>query len=159
MRSSSRFSGAGPSDAAALAAERPHVAAADSSEADLEAARGARYRVLIADDNVDTATAFGALIEAMGHEVYVAHDGLEALDLARRLRPDAIFLDCAMPWITGDEVCRRLRQEPWARTVLIAAATGFGSPEDRKRSFDSGFDYHLVKPIDPRLVRSLLQYL
>jgi CheY-like chemotaxis protein len=118
-----------------------------------------RYRVLVADDNVDTATAFGALIEAMGHEVHVAHDGLEALEMARRLRPDAIFLDCAMPWISGDEVCRRLRQEPWAQTVLIAAATGFGSAEDRKRSFDSGFDYHLVKPIDPRLVRNLLQYL
>jgi CheY-like chemotaxis protein len=116
-------------------------------------------RVLIADDNVDAAQALGEWLEALGCEVYTAYDGVAALEMARRLQPDAIMLDIAMPFLNGVEVCRRLRQEPWARGVLMVAVTGFGGPEDRRRSLDAGFDFHLVKPVDPRDIRAVLQSL
>src|SRR5262245_57240379 len=107
-------------------------------------------RVLIADDNVDAAEALGEWLEAMGYEVHTAYDGLAALEMARRVQPDAIMLDIAMPYMNGDEVCRRLREEPWAKSVLIVAVTGFSGQEDRGRAFEAGFDFHFVKPVDPR---------
>jgi CheY-like chemotaxis protein len=116
-------------------------------------------RVLVADDNVDAAVGLGVFLETLGYEVRTAHNGPAALELARRWHPQAIFLDISMPLIDGDEVCRKVRQEEWGEDVLIAAVTGFGMPEDRKRSLEAGFDYHLVKPVDPRLIIRLLQSL
>jgi CheY-like chemotaxis protein len=116
-------------------------------------------RILVADDNVDAAMGLGEWLEAMGYEVHIAFDGSEALEMAQRLRPDAILLDIAMPSLNGDEVCRRLREEPWAEGVLMVAVTGFSGPEERRRSLDSGFDFHFVKPVDPRDIRALLQSL
>ena len=116
-------------------------------------------RVLIADDNVDAAEALGEWLETMGYEVYTAYDGVAALEMARRLRPNAILLDIAMPLLNGDEVCRRLREEAWADRVLMVAVTGFNGPDDRRRSFDAGFDFHFGKPVDPRDIRALLQSL
>lgn len=116
-------------------------------------------RVLIADDNVDAAVALGEWLEAMGYEVHTVYDGLDALETARRLHPDAVLLDIAMPSLNGDDVCRRLREEPWAEGVLIVAVTGFSGPEERRRSIDAGFDFHFVKPVDPRDIRALLQSL
>ena len=116
-------------------------------------------RILIADDNIDAATCFALLLEATGNEVHTAHDGLEALEAARSWRPDAIFLDIAMPSIDGHEVCRRLREERWAQTVLIVAVTGWGRPEDRRRSLAAGFDHHFVKPVELRQLQELLQSL
>jgi CheY-like chemotaxis protein len=116
-------------------------------------------RVLIADDNVDAAEGLREWLEAMGYEAYTAYDGVAALEIARRLRPDAILLDIAMPFLNGDEVCRRLRAETWAEDVLIVAVTGFSGPEERRRSLEAGFDFHFVKPVDPRDLRSLLQSL
>jgi CheY-like chemotaxis protein len=98
-------------------------------------------------------------LEALGYDVRTAHNGPAALELAQRWHPQAIFLDISMPLIDGDEVCRKLRQERWGRAALIAAVTGFGMPEDRKRSFEAGFDHHLVKPVDPRQIIKLLQSL
>ena len=91
--------------------------------------------------------------------MYTAYDGNDALETARRVRPDALFLDITMPGIDGDEVCRRLRREPWARNVLIAAVTGYSGAEERRRSRAAGFDHHFVKPVDPRKIRDLLQSL
>jgi CheY-like chemotaxis protein len=116
-------------------------------------------RVLIADDNVDAAVALAMFLEAIGYEVHAVHDGSTALAAARELRPDAILLDIAMPQMKGDEVCRALRQESWTEHVLIAAVTGFGTAEDRRRSLDAGFDYHMVKPLDPWRLADLLQSL
>ena len=116
-------------------------------------------RVLVADDNIDATVALALFLEALGYELRTAYNGSAALEVARRWRPEAIFLDISMPLIDGDEVCRRLRQERWGREVLIAAVTGFGKPEDRRRSLDAGFDYHLVKPVDPRSIVKLLQFL
>ena len=116
-------------------------------------------RVLIADDHVDAAIGLAEWLETMGYEVYTAYDGKDALETARRVRPDALFLDITMPGIDGDEVCRRLRREPWARNVLIAAVTGYSGAEERRRSRAAGFDHHFVKPVDPRKIRDLLQSL
>ena len=120
-------------------------------------ARLARQRILIADDNVDAAAALAMLLESAGYEVHTASDGRQALDEARRLHPDAILLDIAMPFLRGDEVCRTLREEAWAEDVLIAALTGFSGPQDRRLSEEAGFDHHLVKPVDPRTIHALLQ--
>jgi len=116
-------------------------------------------RVLVADDDVDAAAALAVLLESVGYETRTAHNGSAALELARRWHPEAIFLDVSMPFIDGDEVCRRLREEGWSRGVLIAAVTGLSKPEDRRRSRAAGFDHHLVKPVDPRVILDLLQSL
>jgi CheY-like chemotaxis protein len=117
------------------------------------------YRVLIADDNVDAAVALAFLLDSVGYDVHIARDGQEALDAARRLHPDAILLDIAMPKVTGDEVCRQLRREAWTDGVLIAAVTGFSAEDARERSRSAGFDHHFVKPLDAALLRQLLQSL
>jgi CheY-like chemotaxis protein len=132
-------------------------AAADSLRGGVPVATPAK--VLVADDNVDAAVGLAMFLEALGYDVRTAHNGPAALELARRWRPQAIFLDISMPLIDGNEVCRKLRQESWGKEALIAAVTGFGMPEDRKRSSESGFDYHLVKPVDPRAIIRLLQSL
>jgi CheY-like chemotaxis protein len=132
-------------------------AAADTGRAGVPVATPAK--VLVADDNVDAAVGLAMFLEALGYDVRTAHNGPAALELARRWRPQAIFLDISMPLIDGNEVCRKLRQESWGKEALIAAVTGFGMPEDRKRSSESGFDYHLVKPVDPRAIIRLLQSL
>jgi CheY-like chemotaxis protein len=86
----------------------------------------------------------------------MAHDGLEAMDVAERVRPDAILLDIGLPKLNGYEVCRRLRERPWAQAVMMVALTGWGQEEDRQRSAEAGFDTHLVKPVDHDLLMRLL---
>lgn len=113
-------------------------------------------RVLVVDDNVDSADAMAMLLRAYGHHVETANDGEEALDLAERIRPDAVLLDIGMPKLNGFEVCQRLRARPWASTTLIVAQTGWGQSQDRQRTQDSGFDKHLTKPVDPDEVHELL---
>ena len=106
------------------------------------------WRVLVADDNRDSAESMGMLLGTLGHEVDLAFDGEEALVLAARTRPDAIVLDIGMPILDGYEVARRLRAQPWGRDVVLIAATGWGQERDRRRSAEAGFDAHLVKPVD-----------
>jgi CheY-like chemotaxis protein len=134
-------------------------AAAEAARRGGQQALEAPARVLVADDNVDAAVGLAMFLEALGYDVRTAHNGPAALDLARRWQPQAIFLDISMPLIDGDEVCRKLRQERWGKKAMIAAVTGFGMAEDRKRSFEAGFDHHLVKPVDPRSIIKLLQSL
>jgi PAS domain S-box-containing protein len=104
-------------------------------------------RVLVVDDNVDAARALGLLLEQMGHDVQVAHDGLAALEAARGNRPEIVLLDITMPGIDGMGVVRRLRQDPRFEEVPFVAVTGRGSEEDRRASREAGFDEHLVKPV------------
>jgi len=104
-------------------------------------------RVLVVDDNVDAARALGLLLEQMGHDVQVAHDGLAALEAARGNRPEIVLLDITMPGVDGLGVVRRLRQDPRFEQVPFVAVTGRGSEEDRRASREAGFDEHLVKPV------------
>jgi CheY-like chemotaxis protein len=116
-----------------------------------------RLRILIVDENVDTARILGVLCEEMGHECKFAYDGVAALEAARRLQPDVILLDLGLPRMDGFEVARQLRADPAFRDLLIIAVTGFASEEDRQRSREVGIDHHLVKPADPAFIESLLR--
>jgi CheY-like chemotaxis protein len=113
-------------------------------------------RVLIVDDNKDAALSLSMLLKLQGHEVFVAHDGYEALKVAPIYRPDLVLLDIGMPGIDGYEVARRMRQITELKGAVLAALTGWGQLEDRRRTADAGFDHHLVKPVEPSVLDDLL---
>ena len=137
-----------------IATPPPHQ---ENGATDLDAARspGAR-RVLVVDDNQDTATSLATLVELLGNETKTAFDGLEALATAESFRPDVVLLDIGMPKLDGLEVCRRIRARPWSGKTVVVACTGWGQEEDKRRSTEAGFDHHVVKPVDPATLRALL---
>jgi CheY-like chemotaxis protein len=112
--------------------------------------------VLVTDDNVDAATSLAMMLELMGNEVRIAHDGLEAIAAAEEIHPDVILLDIGMPRLNGYDACRRIREHPWGEGIYIVALTGWGQEEDKRRSREAGFDHHLVKPVDPVTLGELL---
>ncbi len=114
-------------------------------------------RVLVVDDNTDAAQALALLLEVCGHETHAVHDGVAALDAAERLRPDTILLDIGLPRLNGFEVCRRIREQPWGKDVVVIALTGWGQEVDRRRSQESGFDHHIVKPVEHATLVKLLE--
>ncbi len=116
----------------------------------------ARRRIVVADDNADGAQLLSELFELLGHDVWIAGDGEEALETVRRVEPDLIVLDLGMPRLDGIETARRLRATALGRSATIVALTGWGQDEDRRRTREAGFDHHLVKPVDPDALRSLL---
>jgi CheY-like chemotaxis protein len=105
-------------------------------------------RILVVDDNVDAALSLELLLTQMGHDVAVAHDGHAALGRAEAFRPDVIFLDLALPGLSGYDVARSLRSGNTANGVRIVALTGYSQQDDRRKSREAGFDAHLVKPVD-----------
>jgi CheY-like chemotaxis protein len=113
-------------------------------------------RVLIADDNHDAAVTLSLLLQAMGHETRIAHDGLEAVQTAEDFRPEVILLDIGMPKLDGYEAARRIAKRAWAHSIRIIAVTGWGQEADRQRAREAGFHQHLVKPVDPRALSQLL---
>ena len=115
------------------------------------------HRVLLADDNRDAADSLAMLLEMNGYRVTVGYNGEDALQLGRQLLPSVMILDIGMPDITGFEVARRVRLEPWGRDVYLIAVTGWGQKEDKARALASGFDHHLTKPVDPDEVENVLQ--
>lgn len=116
-------------------------------------------RVLLVDDNRDSADSLAMLLRVAGHTVETANDGLAAVEAAERLRPELLFLDLGMPRLNGYDACRRIRQQPWGRDVTVIALTGWGSEEDRRRTREAGFDHHLVKPLDLAMLEDLLTML
>ncbi len=112
------------------------------------ASRAAHYRILIVDDNPLGAKTTAMVLQAMGHEVAAARDGIEGMEYAQRFQPDVILLDIGLPRLNGLELARRIREQPWGKTIFLIAVTGFGLDEDRRRSQEAGFDHHMVKPID-----------
>jgi signal transduction histidine kinase len=114
-------------------------------------------RLLVVDDNVDAAVSLSMLLDSMGHEVRTAHDGDEAFDVASTFRPAIIFMDVAMPRVSGLDAAQKIRATPWGRNVVICALTGFGQEEDRQRSRDAGIDLHLVKPVDAEDLQRILR--
>jgi len=119
-------------------------------------ANGSR-RILIVDDNVDSAESMAVLLRLDGHEVRLAHDGLAAVEEACAFRPDVMFLDLDLPKLDGYEVARRLR--PAMRGMTLVAMTGYGQEEDRRRTREAGFHLHLVKPVDFDLLEEMLSSL
>jgi signal transduction histidine kinase/ActR/RegA family two-component response regulator len=105
-------------------------------------------QVLVADDDPDVAAMLGTLLEMHGAEVHMAHDGAETIKKAEMIRPELIFLDLGMPVLDGYAACRAIRQRDWGNDIKIIALTGRGQEDDRRKSAESGFDAHLVKPVD-----------
>ena len=92
----------------------------------------------------------------LGNDIHTAYDGQEGVDAAVELRPDVIVLDIGLPKLNGYEACRRIREQPWGKDVVMIAATGWGQRNDRLRANAAGFDHHLVKPVDPQALIDLL---
>ena len=113
-------------------------------------------RLLVVDDNKDAADSLAMLLRLRGHEVQVAHDGPAALEMVKDYCPEMIFLDIGMPGMDGYEVARQLRQMSGLEHVVLAALTGWGQKEDRRRTREAGFTFHLVKPVDPDGLEKLL---
>ena len=116
----------------------------------------ARYRILIADDNNDSATSLGILLNDAGYEVRTAGDGVQALETASQFRPNIALLDIGMPKLNGYDVARQLRAQPWGRQMRLIAITGWGGAEHRQQTTQAGFDHHLTKPVDPAALTELL---
>jgi PAS domain S-box-containing protein len=116
---------------------------------------GAR-RILIVDDNQDSAASLALLLEMAGHAIHVAHDGLDAVEMAARVQPDLVLLDLGLPRLNGYDAARRIRALPSGRSMVIVAVTGWGQDSDRQKTVDAGFDVHLVKPVDPDALMKLI---
>jgi CheY-like chemotaxis protein len=113
-------------------------------------------KILVVDDNVEAAEALSMLLGIIGHETQIAHDGPQALDAVREFEPDVVLLDLGLPGMTGFEVCREIRATPRQKSPMVVALTGWGQESDRKKSRESGFDHHLVKPVDYDALADLL---
>ena len=114
------------------------------------------HRILVVDDSRDAAESLAMLLELTGNETHTAHDGLEAVETAARVRPDLVLLDIGLPKINGYEAARRIREQPWGKSLVLVALTGWGQDEDRQKSREAGFDGHMVKPVDPAALTKLL---
>ena len=115
-----------------------------------------RRRVLVVDDNVDGAKSLAMMLKLKGNETQIAYDGQEAVSLAEAFRPDAIFMDIGLPKINGYDACRRIQREPWGKDIMMIALTGWGQEDDKQKTRDAGFHYHLVKPADFNVVQRLV---
>lgn len=120
------------------------------------AAADGHHRVLVVDDNVDAAESVAMLLQLNGHDVRTAHDGSSALGIAATWQPEVVLLDIGLEGLDGYEVARRMRNSPELGSLVLVAVTGYGQDEDRRRSKEAGFDHHLVKPVDPNTLNSLL---
>lgn len=113
-------------------------------------------RILIVDDNRDSADSLAMLFEITGNQTYLAHDGIEAIESIEKYRPEVVLLDIGLPKLDGHEVCRRVREQPWGKDIRIIALTGWGQEDDRRKSEEAGFNGHLVKPVDYDQLLALL---
>ena len=132
-------------------------AAPDVTEPDLrQSPDKAALKVLIVDDNVDVAQTIGWMLEAIGHDYRMVHEGKLAVQTAQEYRPDAILLDIGMPGMDGYAVCRALREQSLFDDTVIIAQTGWGQTQARATAGESGFNHHLVKPVTMDRLEELL---
>lgn len=113
-------------------------------------------RILVVDDNRDAAESLAMLLNLKQSETHIAHDGFEGVEAASTFKPDVVLLDIGMPTVNGYEACRRIREQPWGRSMILIALTGWGQDQDRQLSKEAGFDGHMVKPVDIDSLMSLL---
>ena len=119
-------------------------------------ARAPCRRILVVDDNRDSASSLAMMLQLMGNEVRAAHDGLEAVQVAETFNPDVVLLDIGLPKLNGYEAAQRIREQPWGRDVVLIAVTGWGQEDDKRRSKEAGFNFHMVKPVEPAALEKLL---
>ncbi len=124
--------------------------------AELAATAPRPLKVLVVEDNVDAAESLASLLRLWNHDVSVVHDGRTALDAARAQHPEVVLLDIGLPGLDGYQVAQRLRDEIGLDHTLLVAMTGYGQPEDRRRSHEAGIHHHFVKPVEPAVLRNLL---
>ncbi len=117
---------------------------------------GPKRRILVVDDNRDTADSLATILQLMGHDTEMAHDGLEAVRAAAAFRPDVVLLDIGLPQIDGYEAARRIRAQQGRSDMLVVALTGWGQEEDKRRALEAGFDHHLTKPIGIEVLQQVL---
>jgi CheY-like chemotaxis protein len=134
-------------------AEAPRRSPPTAVERDIERPQ---RRILVVDDNGDAARSLELLLRIDGHATHVAHDGLQAVEAARIFKPDIVLMDIGLPKLNGYEACQQIRQQPWGREMTLIAVTGWGQQEDKRRAAESGFDAHLVKPIDLAQLKKVL---
>ena len=115
-----------------------------------------RLRILVVDDNADSALSLAMMLGIMGHETRTAHDGEAAVSAAEVFRPEVVLLDIGLPKLNGYEVAQRIRQHEWGATMFLIAVTGWGQDEDRQRSAEVGLNLHMVKPVEPSALERLL---
>jgi PAS domain S-box-containing protein len=127
---------------------------ADSGAANANSVR--RGRVLVADDNRDTAESLALVLRFAGYEVLIAFNGPEALEIGARERPNAGLIDIGMPGMSGHEVARRMRLEAWGKNAVLIALTGWGQEQDKQAAIAAGFDAHMTKPVDPMDIERVL---
>jgi CheY-like chemotaxis protein len=111
---------------------------------------------MIVDDNRDSADTLAALLDAWGHEVRVSYDGPSAIAAIVEFKPNLVLLDIGLPKMNGYEVAAQLRKLPNGRALILVAFTGYGQDEDRRRVREAGFDYHLIKPLEPAALEKIL---
>jgi CheY-like chemotaxis protein len=114
-------------------------------------------RVLVVDDNLDTAESMSMLVETLGHDVLTAHEGNAALQAFREFKADVVLLDIGLPGLTGYEVAACIRAQETSHRVVLVAITGYGQESDRQLALAAGFDHHLVKPVDFDKVIAILR--
>jgi CheY-like chemotaxis protein/two-component sensor histidine kinase len=113
-------------------------------------------RILVVDDNQDSADSLAILLRSMGNEVRTAYDGFDGVCLAAEFQPDIVLLDIGLPTMNGYQAARQIREQPSGQDRTLIALTGWGQNEDRRRSNEAGFDHHLTKPIDFGVLRQLI---
>ena len=140
------------------AAPGPHEAAGAAALTPARVARVAEsLRVVAVDDYRDALDSLASLLSALGHEVFPAHCGEEALRAVESGRPDVVLLDIGLPGIDGYEVARRIRALPGGKGVFLVAMTGWGQQQDKHKATEAGFDMHLTKPADADVLEKLLE--
>ena len=115
-----------------------------------------RRRILVVDDNVDSADALSQLLELQGNEVHRANDGEAGIAAAARVRPDMVMMDIGVPKLNGHEAARRIREQSWGVHIVLVALTKWGHDDAREASEKAGFDHHIVKPVDMAVLTQLL---
>lgn len=114
-------------------------------------------RVLLCEDNRDVARSLARLVRVFGHEIRVAFDGKEALQIASEFMPEVVLLDIGLPGVNGYDVGRELRARPCGSGIKLIALTGWGSEKDKLRALEAGFDQHLTKPVDSHVLETALR--
>jgi len=155
VKADSQGPGAGSTFTVTLPVASAPQPAPASGDAVLETTARA-LNVLVVDDNVDSAQTTRWMLELIGHQAVVAHDGRTAIDTAESRHPDVILLDIGMPEMDGYAVCRELRGKSELKDTVIVAQTGWGQESDRLKAFEAGFDHHITKPVSLDMLSRLL---
>ncbi len=113
-------------------------------------------RILVVDDNRDSAMSLAMLLKLTGNETHTAFDGLEAVEVAATYKPDLVLIDIGLPKLNGYEACRRIREQAWGKNMVLVALTGWGQDDDRHKSKEAGFNAHMVKPVELPALTTLL---